>query len=154
VALPPARDFNSEEEKYTTMKNKLNLLVVVLIALAAGCVSNNDFLDRENAAVGAGFKTITPNSPAQLARLQQLPVDKVTRVVVAGKPYYILPDVKNNRAYVGGPKQYRAYQQFRHEQIVNAENEPSPSPSVQVVEVNEGWAEWDGWGPLGEPGWY
>ena len=65
-----------------------------------------------------------------------------------------LPDVKNNRAYVGGPKQYRAYQQFRHEQIVNAENEPSPSPSVQVVEVNEGWAEWDGWGPLGEPGWY
>jgi uncharacterized ParB-like nuclease family protein len=133
---------------------KLNLLAVALVVLAASCASNNTLLDRENAAVGAGFKTITPANPAQLARLQQLPVDRVTRITVDGKPYYVLPDLKNSRAYVGGPKQYQAYQQFRREQVENAEDTPAPSPHIRVVEVNDmGWTEWRGW-EMGEPGWY
>ena len=143
------------------IKIKLNLFVVMLIALVAGCASNNDLLDRENAAVGAGFKIITPNKPEQEALLRKLPTDKVTQVVVGGKPYYILPDLRNNRAYVGGPKQYQACKQFRQAQEKNAADYVAPATPIHVVEVNEmDWTEWGGWGPmgpagvLGEPGWY
>ena len=138
-----------------------NFLVVVLVAiLAVGCASNN-LLDKENAATGAGFKIITPAKPEQLALLQKLPPDKVTPITYGGKVYYILPDLANNRAYVGGPRQYQAYKQFRQKQQMNSENYLAPPDSVQMVEVNAmNWGEWGGWGPvgpdgfLGGPGWY
>jgi hypothetical protein len=145
------------------MKNtrRQNFLAVALVAvLAMGCASNN-LLDKENAATGAGFKIITPAKPEQMALLQELPPDKVTPITYGGKPYYILPDLANNRAYVGGPKQYQAYKQFRQKQKMNSENYMAPPDSVQMVEINAmNWGEWGGWGPmgpdgfLGEPGWY
>ena len=138
-----------------------NLLVVALVAiLAVGCASNN-LLDKENAAAGAGFKIITPAKPEQLALLQKLPPDKVTPITYGGKVYYILPDLANNRAYVGGPRQYQAYKQFRQKQQMNSENYLAPPDSVQMVQINAmNWGEWGGWGPvgpdgfLGGPGWY
>ena len=133
---------------------------LALAVLAAGCASNN-LLDKENAAVGAGFKVITPNKPEQQSILQNLPPDKVTRINHAGKTYYVLPDLQNNRAYVGGPKQFHAYQRLRQAQQTNAENYAAPSEPVQVVEVNAtNLAEWGGWGAVGGmdgmgwPGWY
>jgi hypothetical protein len=139
----------------------LFLALAVFTALFAGCASKPNLLDLENAATGAGFKIITPKTPQQLARLEKLPPDKVTQITFGGKPYYILPDLANHRAFIGGPKQYQAYRQFRHEQVVNAENYQSPSPTITAVESNGmNWGEWDGWGPggpdgpLGEPGWY
>jgi hypothetical protein len=133
------------------------IAAIALVVLAAGCASNN-LLDKENAAMGAGFKIITPTKPDQMALLQKLPPDKVTPIVYGGKPYFVLPDLANNRAYIGGPKQYQVYQQFRQKQKMNAENYEARPDSVQVVEVNSmNWGEWGGWGPdstLGEPGWY
>ncbi len=136
------------------------LTIVTFLILAAGCASNN-LIDKENAAVGAGFKVITPTKPAQQALLRKLPADKVTRINFGGKTYFILPDRVKNRAYVGGPKQYQAYQQFRRTQQMNTENyEATPDP-IQIVEINSmNWGEWDGWvavgGPdgIGWPGWY
>jgi hypothetical protein len=136
------------------------LAALTLAVLVAGCASNH-LLDKENVAVAAGFKVITPSKPEQVARLRQLPADKVTRVVVAGKPYYILPDVANNQAYVGGPKQYQVYLQDRRIQKKNSADAGSPPANIEVVEVNDmGWGDWDSWnvvgGPdgLGSPGWY
>jgi hypothetical protein len=129
-----------------------------LVVLAVGCTSYNDTLDKENAAVGAGFKIITPTKPEQLALLQKLPADKVTPITYGGKPYYILPDLTNHRAYVGGPKQYQVYKQFRQKQENNYENYEATPGQVYVTEVNSmNWGEWGGWGPMGElgdPGWY
>ena len=137
------------------------LALLALIAFAAGCASNNTLLDRENAAIGAGFKIIKPTKPGQEAILQKLPLDKVTLIHYGGKPYYILPDAVHNRAFVGGPKQFLAYQKFRQSQQNNAESYVAPAVPVQVVEVDSmNWGDWDGWGPLGplgvmgEPGWY
>jgi hypothetical protein len=125
-----------------------------LALLAAGCASNN-LLDKENAAVGAGFKVITPNKPEQQSLLQKLPPDKVTLINYGGKPYYVLPDLKNHQAYVGGPKQYQAYLQFRRDQKMNAENETATPDTVHVTQINAmNWGEWGGWAGLGGPGWY
>jgi hypothetical protein len=140
----------------------LRYFTLVMIAmLVASCASNNDLLDRENAATGAGFKIITPARAEQMALLQKLPADKVTPITYNGKPYYILPDLANNRAYVGGPKQFQVYKQFRQKQKMNSENYVATPTPVQVVEVNSmNWGDWGGWGSmgptgvLGEPGWY
>ena len=133
------------------------LTTLALAALAIGCASNN-LLDKENVAVAAGFKVITPTKPDQQALLRKLPADKVTRIVHGGKPYYLLPDLANNQAYVGGPKQYQAYQQLRRTQLKNSKNNESSPDSGQMVEINAmNWGEWGGWGPMGEmgePGWY
>jgi hypothetical protein len=144
------------------MKLTLNPLryftIITLAVLAVSCASNNDLLDRENAATGAGFRIITPAKAEHMALLQKLPADKVTPITYDGKPYYILPDLANNRAYVGGPKQYQVYKQFRQKQKNNSENYVATPTPVQVVEVNSmNWGDWGGWGPMGftgGPGWY
>jgi hypothetical protein len=144
------------------MKLTLNPLryftIITLAVLAVSCASNNDLLDRENAAMGAGFRIITPAKAEHMALLQKLPADKVTPITYDGKPYYILPDLANNRAYVGGPKQYQVYKQFRQKQKNNSENYVATPTPVQVVEVNSmNWGDWGGWGPMGfmgGPGWY
>ena len=139
--------------------NPLRYFTFIAVAvLAVSCASNNDLLDRENAATGAGFRIITPAKAEHMALLQKLPADKVTPITYDGKPYYILPDLANNRAYVGGPKQYQVYKQFRQKQKNNSENYVATPSPVEVVEVNSmNWGDWGGWGPMGfmgGPGWY
>ena len=54
------------------------LTAIALAVLAVGCAST--LLDKENVAVGAGFKVITPTKPDQVALLKKLPADKVTKI--------------------------------------------------------------------------
>jgi hypothetical protein len=121
---------------------------VALLILAVGCASN--LPEEENLAVAAGFKTITPTTADQSALLKTLPADKVTRITHAGKTYYILPDAKNNQAFVGGPKQYQSYQQLRLAKQISNEN-------LEAAEMNRAamdWGAWGGWGGWGAYGWY
>ena len=119
------------------------LITIALAVLAAGCAST--LLDKENVAVGAGFKVITPKKPEQQALLRKLPADKVTRINYGGKTYYVLPDLKNNQAYIGGPKQYQTYLQMHRTQLNNSDPhlfEATPGAD----EMNSAnWGEWGGW---------
>jgi hypothetical protein len=132
------------------------LITLALAALAAGCAGH--LLDKENVAVAAGFKVITPSKPDQQAILQKLPANKVTRITYNGKVYYVLPDLKNNQAYVGGPRQYESYQQRRKAQLKNSEELAAAAeviPGEPLDRMN--WDDWGGWGApggTGEPGWY
>jgi hypothetical protein len=135
------------------------LTALALALLAVGCAGS--LLNKENAAVAADFKVITPNTPEQQALLRKLPADKVTRIIHDGRPYYVLPDLKNNQAYVGGPKQYEAYQQLRRTQEMNAKNpdaDPDGPDTDQAAETKAmNWSGWSGWGAanlMDRPGWY
>ena len=126
------------------------LVAVTLLAFAVGCANN--LRSKENLAVAAGFKTITPTKPNQIARLKALPADKVTRVTHKGKTYYVLPDVANNVAYVGGPKQYQQYKQLRLAKKISNEN-------LEAAELNQAvaaddWGAWGSWGGWPQMGWY
>lgn len=121
------------------------LAAIALLTFAVGCA--NSLQNKENLAAAAGFKTITPSKPGQVARLKSLPADKVTRITHKGKTYYVLPDVANNVAYVGGPKQYQSYQQLRLARQLSNQN-------LEAAEMNEdatmNWGGWGGWG-IGGP---
>ena len=101
-----------------------HLAALALLALAGGCAS--DLQEKENLAVAAGFKVITPSKPDQVALLPTLPKDKVTPVTYKGKSYYVLPDLKNNQAYVGGSNEYQAYRQLRLAKQISAHPAANP----------------------------
>jgi hypothetical protein len=136
-----------------TMKQIQTILkslgVIALVAWAGGCASTKS---KESTLVAAGFKIITPSTPAQEAKLQALPTDKVTLIQKDGKPYYLFPDKAHHQAYIGGPKQFQAYQSLCAEQKIASEN-------LEAARLNEdsavGWDTWGGWGGIGAaPGWY
>ena len=109
--------------------------------------------NKESMLVASGFKTIIPKTAAQQQKLQNLPPGKVTRIQKKGKTYYIFPDPANNRAYVGGPRQYQAYQQLRAENKLTREDLET-AEMYQDSEMQ--WSLWGGgegvWGPMAGPG--
>jgi hypothetical protein len=135
------------------MKHLLQTLkylgALTLLTFAVSCATTTQ--SREDALVASGFKVISPKTPAQQAKLQALPADKVTQVTKDGKTYYVFPDVAHNQAYVGGPKQYQAYKSLRVQQKVAQENLEAASMNQAASMDFGGWGGWGMWGPVG---WY
>ena len=120
-------------------------IALLLLVMAVGCAS---IQQKENLLIAAGFKVITPSKPNQVALLPTLPPDKVTRISYKGKTFYVMPDLAHNQAYVGGPRQYRAYRQLRLQNQLANENLEAASMNM-AASMN--WGMWGGWGG---PGWY
>ena len=115
-----------------------------LLLLTIGCASTSTSTqNKENMLVASGFKVITPKTAAQQQKLQNLPAGKVTMIQKGGKTYYIFPDPANNRAYVGRPREYQAYQQLRTTNKLVAENLET-AETYQDAEMQ--WSLWGGWG--------
>ena len=72
--------------------------------------------------MASGFKVITPKTAAQKQKLQNLPAGTVTMIKKGKKTYYVFPDPAHNQSYVGGPKEYKAYQQLRAEKKLTRED--------------------------------
>lgn len=146
-----SRCHHSKPQKHDTMKRTLNvcgLFAVITVAiLAVGCGTTQN---SRNLAVAAGFHPVTPTNPQQEALLAKLPPDQVSPATYQGKSFYVLPDAANNRAYIGGPKQYQAFEQLRTEQQISNEN-------LMSAQMNEmatmDWNMWGGWGTWGPGFW-
>jgi hypothetical protein len=127
---------------------------IALVILTAGCATTqSNVQNKESMLIAAGFKTITPKTAAQQQKLQKLPPDKVTMIQKKGKTFYIFPDPAQNRAYVGGPKAYQAYQQLRADKKLAQEDVES---AEMYQDAAMQWSMWSGgegvWGPMGGPG--
>ena len=132
-----------------------------LTSIAAACAAflvscsttQTSTQNKESMLVASGFKTITPKTAAQQQKLQNLPPGKVTMIQKKGKTYYIFPDPANNRAYIGGPRRYQAYQQLRAENKLTKEDLET-AEMYQDSEMQ--WSLWGGgegvWGPMAGPG--
>ena len=121
-----------------------------LLALMAGCATTTSMQDKESMLVASGFKVVTPKTTAQQQKLQNLPPGKVAMISKGGKTYYIFPDAAHNQAYVGGPKQYQKYQQYRMQNKLTEENLES---AEMYQDSMMGWGAWGGWG-VGWGPWY
>ena len=130
----------------TTINSIRALTVAAFAMLVISCTSTQS---TENSLVAAGFKVITPSTSAQSSKLKALPTNKVTLVKRSGKTYYVFPDVPNNRAYVGGPKQYQVYQQNRQAAKIADDYAMAAEMNEEAAEEMN-WGAWGGWGA----GWY
>lgn len=115
----------------------------------AGCGANSSY--NENLAVAAGFKAIAPTKEDQRIILAGLPANKVTQVNYEGKTYYVLPDLENNQAYVGGPKQFQSYQQLRIQKQISDQNMMAARMQRDAA-MN--FSTWRGWNGIPPYGWY
>jgi hypothetical protein len=142
------------------MKSSRHILLATITAACTafllGCATTQGTQNRENMLVAAGFKVITPKTAAHQQKLQNLPPGKVTMIQKGKKTYYIFPDPAQNKAYVGGSKQYEEYQQLRAENKLANEDLES-AEMYQDAEME--WSLWGGWGagfgsfgPMGGPG--
>jgi len=131
----------------------------VCTALLFGCATTQTSTqNRESMLVASGFKMITPKTAAQQQKLQKLPPGKVTMIQKGGKTYYVFPDPANNRAYIGRPKDYQAYQQLRADKKLAKENLETAQMYQDTEMEWSVWGGWDAglgsWGPMGGPGPY
>ena len=122
------------------------LAVIALLALAVGCASEQE--NKRNLAIAAGFKVLTPRDAEQTKLLNTLPAGQVTRINYNGHTLFVLPDAKNNVAYVGRENEYQAYQQLRLAQNLSNQNLEAAQMN-QMASMNYGWNRWGGWGGWG-----
>jgi hypothetical protein len=71
--------------------------VTALLALMVGCATTQTSIQDQRAMlVAAGFKTISPKTPTQQQKLQQLQTGQVAQVQKNGRTYYIVADPPQN----------------------------------------------------------
>jgi hypothetical protein len=125
---------------------------VLLLSCASTQTSTQN---RESMLVASGFKVITPKTPTQQQKLQNLPPGKVTMIQKGGKTYYIFPDPTHNQAYIGRPKEYQAYLQLRATNKLATENLETAEMYQDAQMQWSVWGGWGGgfgpWGPMGGP---
>jgi len=123
------------------------VLSLAVAALAAACATTPANLrTKQNLAISADFKVITPRKPDEQAMLEKLPANQVTRITHEGKTYYVLPDLAHHQAYIGGPKQYLTYQQLSQANEQASEDQADKGIRQQQQMNAANWGSWDGWG--------
>ena len=125
--------------------------VAALLALLAGCgTTTTSTQDQVNMLVAAGFKTISPKTPEQQQRLQQLQTGQVAQIQKNGRTYYIVADPPRNVVYVGGPTEYQAYQQLRAQRQLAQEQLQTAAVYQDAAMQWDTWGGWGvGWGRMG-----
>lgn len=123
-----------------------SLVALALAAIAVSCATTSQVKSKEDLAIAANFKVIKPTQPDQKAILEKLPSDKVSRISHGGKTYYVLPDKADQQAYVGGPKQFAAYQQLGQAKEAALQYDEAEATHKRQNKNSTGWAGWDGWG--------
>lgn len=126
------------------------LTSLAFAAAVSSCATSSSDQSKEDLVIAADFRLIKPGKPDQQAILDKLPKDRITKVNYGGKTYYVLPDHADNQAYVGGPKEFAAYQQLdkakeaalEYDQNVN--NPGAGKPRKGGMDQWDGWSEEDG----------
>jgi len=127
----------------------LPLLSLLLAALVLSACSSGQ--NKETLLSAAGFRTVVPTTPKQIAKLKTLPQLKVVPVVKKGQTYFIFADATHNMLLIGNQKQYTVFQQYALQYKMQQDQ-------VEAASLNADAAEWGGYGGFGDglwgPGFY
>ena len=128
--------------------------VVVLLGLAAGCATqSNQAADTEieRTLLTSGFKVKPAAAEAQRQQVRSLPDNQFTTVKQNGNVYYLYPDKKDNRLYVGDHYAYRAFQGYyknkklREQGVFVWEVNPADRSNNKTIQVWHDWTPFQEW---------
>ena len=125
---------------------KLPLLPSLLAAiLLTGCSSIHQ---KEQFLSAAGFRTVVPTTPTQIAQLKTLPQDKVIPITKKGKTFFLYADAAHNYLLIGNQSQYSTYRQYTVQYKIQEEKESAAALNADAASWG-GWGGWNGgfWGP-------
>jgi hypothetical protein len=114
------------------MKRLFPLLIVLLLP---ACTSH--LQQKENFLREAGFRPVTPTTPAQIAKMNSLPQGKITQIHHRGKTLFLLADAKQHLVLVGGNPQFEQYQQILYKKQVDPAIENRAFD--KAIEYDGGW---------------
>lgn len=120
------------------MTQRLLITVLIAILLLTGCVSN--LQRKEQYLREAGFKAVTPTTPAQIAKVQSLPQGHLRQYTRKGQNYFVLADVKKNLLLVGNNASFERYQQILYKRKVD----PAIAQEQADRMIENDWGGWDG----------
>ncbi len=124
----------------------LSLLFAALFL--SGCSSGQN---KETLLTAAGFRTVVPTTPKQIAQLKTLPQLKVIPVTRNGKTAFLFADASRNTLLIGNQKQYTAYQQYALQYKMQQDKEATAALNADASQ----WGCWGGMdGPFWGPGFY
>ena len=99
------------------------VLASAAASLLAGCASMQPH-NAKSELTAAGFKVRKPDTAKKREVYDSLPDQKLERVTVNGKVYYVFKDKKSGTAYVGGKSERQKYQEIcQHEHHQSAPEE-------------------------------
>jgi len=131
------------------MMNKTMRLLGIFVALAtlSSCAFLNqmDSSSNEQLLAAAGFEPRPADTPEKAAALAAMKPYQVNMHTKGGSVYYTYADPKQKLLYVGGPKQYSAYQRLNVSEDIASENEMA---AMEQAQANMDWSMW-GPGPWG-----
>ena len=126
------------------MKYSVSILLLTVVCLT-GC---NSIQRKEKFMSAAGFKTLIPSTPAQVAQLKSLPQGKLIPVSKKGKTVFLFADSSNNLMMIGNQSQYSTYKQYCIQYNIQQDK-------LAAAELNaDASYEWGAWGGFMGPGFY
>jgi hypothetical protein len=120
------------------MKRFLPLLAVILLPLAlSACATHLD--KKEGYLREAGFRTVKPSTPDQIARFQSMRKGHITHETRNGQTMFMLADDRNNTLLVGSETEFQNYQEILYAKSVNPDTASAKFSQGLETAWNEGW---------------
>jgi hypothetical protein len=115
------------------------LLALVLLPACTTHLQRKEQFLRE-----AGFRAVTPSTPAQIARAKAAPQGRLQQITRKGKTLFVLVDAKKNLVLVGNDALMERYQQILYTRQVD--------PAIENRAFDKA-LEYDGagWGGMFDP---
>jgi hypothetical protein len=129
------------------MKKLLLPALLAGILFSIGCTSQSKI----TLLSAAGFRTVVPSTPAQIAHLKAMPQRKVIPVVKKGKTAFLYADAASNVLLVGNQKQYTQFQQYNLQYKIKQDEEATAALNA---DASTEWNAWGGLSPFWGPGFY
>ena len=116
-------------------------LIASILCLSACSTGQN----KERLLSAAGFRTVVPSTPTQIAQLKTLPQRQVVPVTKNGKTSFLFADSARNILLIGNQNQYSQFQQYSLQYHLAQDKVESASLNADASE----WGCWGGgfWGP-------
>lgn len=111
---------------------------LIVSLLLTGCVSG--LQRKEQYLREAGFKAVTPATPAQIAKLHSLPQGHIRQITRKGKTLFVLADARQNLLLVGNNAHFECYQQLLYAKKVD----PAIAQEKADRMIENDWGGWDG----------
>jgi hypothetical protein len=123
------------------MKRTLPLVALLLATLLLPACATH-LQKKENYLRAAGFRTVKPSTPNQIAHFQSLRKGHICHETRNGQTIYMLADANKNLLLVGGDAELSRYQEIMYSKEVNPD-----TASAKFAQSFE--KAWDaGWGSV------